>query len=114
MKIFVCHPLRSSGAIEGNIEAVKAIAREISLRGDTPYVPHFSALFLSCGIKEEDEAGIRDALIMLQACDKIEVHGLIGGAMHEEIKLAQELGFQVDFSNAIIGIPVKNGGFEVR
>ena len=72
-KIYICHPLR--GDVEGNIEKVNKIAREIALQGDIPLVPHHIALYLNDNEPGERELGLGVGIILLRNADEMQVHG---------------------------------------
>lgn len=100
MKIaYIAHPI--SGDIEGNLERIAAICRNINL--EEPEVVPFAPYYLDCialddNNPEERARGIKNDTELLKRgfVDEVRLYGnKISNGMLAEIKLAEELGIPV-------------------
>jgi len=84
-KIFICSPLR--GDIEKNQNNAKKYAREVSLSGNLPIVPHiYFTLFLNEIDEKERLRGIESGIALMDICDEMYVYGDPTTGMKIEIK----------------------------
>lgn len=103
--VYIAHPI--SGDVAGNLQKIKEIAREITLKYPdvVAFAPYwFDCHFLDDNIPEERQRGIRNdrEFFERKVIDEVWLYGdRISKGMREEIKLAQRLG--------IIVVPMTTG-----
>lgn len=98
MKIaYIAHPI--SGDIEGNLEKIRQIGREINLNEPdvVPFAPYwFDCHCLDDNDPAERERGIKNDHHLLRIVDEVRLYGdRISKGMGEEIFLAFDLGIPV-------------------
>lgn len=98
MKIaYIAHPI--SGDIEGNLERVRQIGRQINL--EEPDVVPFAPYWFDCHCLDDNDPGERERGIdndrhLLQFVDEVRLYGnKISRGMWDEIDLAKNLGIPV-------------------
>ena len=84
-KIFICSPLR--GNIKKNQSNAKKYARDVSLSGNIPIVPHiYFTQFLNENDEQERLQGIKSGIALMDICDEMYVYGKPTEGMKMEIE----------------------------
>lgn len=99
--IYIAHPI--SGDIEGNIEKVKAIVREINLTEPNvvPFAPYLVDLIVLDDSNPIERArGFKNNFHLLKFCDELRIYGNVtSSGMLAEIRAATELGIPIVLMN---------------
>lgn len=98
--VFISHPLK--GDVEGNINKVREICRELILDGKViPLATHMLfPTFLDDDVHEERRTGLDGTLELLKRSDEVWVYGdRISEGMKEEIELAKEIKIPIVFKS---------------
>lgn len=94
---YIAHPI--SGDIEGNLEKVRLIGRQINL--NEPDVVPFAPYWFDCHCLDDNNAderarGIKNDHHLFRFVDELRLYGdRISAGMRGEIELAQELGIDI-------------------
>jgi nucleoside 2-deoxyribosyltransferase len=97
-RIYLACPLR--GDRDANLDRVRALARQVALRGDCPVYSHEFVHALDDNDPAEREIGMRCALALLEVCDELLVAGEISEGVRAEVQCASGWGIPVRFREA--------------
>ena len=97
-KVYICAPL--GGAVQENLERVKAFARFAFEKGAVPVAPHFYAFCLDDRKSDERAMALRAGQSLLWLCDELWVFGThYTRGMRDELSFAKHLNIPVKWFN---------------